>query len=178
MKLKKHGANVLICGVAAALSLFAVPAAAEQDSPRLTVAFISDAAQGATITKAQYDRAITVLEDASKKGVRGFYAANNLCVSYLKVGATEQAQIACDTAVQRIEQLIETAPTATRRSAFAVEYERLLAIALSNRGVINYINDKPELARKDFESAIETGSGIREAQVNLARLAELASTTA
>lgn len=178
MKIRKHSSNVLICGVAAALSLFSVPAAAEQESPRLTVAFISDAAQGRSINKEQYDRAITKLEDETKTGVRGFYAANNLCVSYLKVGDAEQAQTACETAVERIQLLIETAPKTARRAVLSAEYERLLAVALSNRGVINYINDKPELAREDFESAIETGSGLREAQVNLARITELASTTA
>lgn len=178
MKFKKHSSNVLICGVAAALSLFAVPAAADQESHRLTVAFISDAAHGKTIAKENYDQAITKLEDKTGKGMRGFYAANNLCVSYLKVGDAEQAQIACETAVERIEKLIEAAPKTSRRPRLIGEYDRLLAIALSNRGVVNYINDNPELARQDFESAIDTNAGIREAQVNLARLAELASTTA
>jgi hypothetical protein len=50
MKPRKNSLKYLICGAAAALSLIAVPAAAEQDSPRLTVAFISDAAQGKTTT--------------------------------------------------------------------------------------------------------------------------------
>lgn len=178
MKLKNHSSRLLICGVAAALSFIAVPAAAEQDGPRLTVAFISDAAEGSKISKEQYDRAISELEDDPKTGLRGFYAANNLCVSYLKVGDAENAQVACDTAVERIEGLIDQTPGSASRYPFGNEYERLLAVALSNRGVINYINDKPEQARNDFESAIEANSAIREAQVNLDRLAELASKTA
>ena len=178
MKLKNHSSRLLICGVAAALSFIAVPAAAEQDGPRLTVAFISDAAQGSKISKEQYDRAISKLEDDPRTGLLGFYAANNLCVSYLKIGDAENAQIACDTAVERIEGLIDQTPTSASRYPFGNEYERLLAVALSNRGVINYINDKPEQARDDFESAIEINSATREAQVNLERLEELASKTA
>jgi hypothetical protein len=177
MKFKKHSSNVLICGVAAALSLLAVPAAAEQEDAQLTVAFISDAAQGKSITKEQYTRAIVDLEDETEKGVRGFYVANNLCVSYLKTGEVEQAQLACDAAVERIQQLIEKSSKSARRGLFAREYGRLFAIALSNRGVINYINDEPELARDDFESAIEMDSSVRQALVNLTRITELASTT-
>ena len=174
MKFRKNSSRFLICSAAAALSLVAVPAAAEQDSPRLTVAFISDAAQGRMITHEKYDRAIEKLEDTGTDGIRGFYAANNLCVSYLKVGEAEKAQLACDTAVMRIERLMKKKHSVAKSRTLAEDYSRLLAVALSNRGVINFINDKPELARDDFEAAIETGSYIREAQINLARLAESA----
>lgn len=178
MKPQKYSLRYLICGAAAALSLIAVPAAAEQDNPRLTVAFISDAAQGNSITRKQYDRAIAQLKDNTQEGLRGFYTANNLCVSYLKVRDTEKAQVACDTAVERIQNLVNKMAGSARRSMTVPEYERLLAIALSNRGVINFVNDKPELARHDFESAIETDSGVREAQVNLARITALVSADA
>ena len=93
-----------------------MPAAAEQDSPRLTVAFISDAAQGRIITREQYDRAIERLEDTGTDGIRGFYAANNLCVSYLKVGEAEKAQLACDTAVMRIQRLMKKTHSASEES--------------------------------------------------------------
>ncbi len=174
MKLIKNSSKYLLCSVAAALSLIAVPAAAEQDSPRLTVAFISDAAQGRSITRKQYDRAIEKLEDTGTEGIRGFYAANNLCVSYLKAGNAEKAQAACDTAVTRIQHLMKRTPSVAKNRMLDDDYSRLLAVALSNRGVINFINDKPDLARDDFEAAIETGSYIREAQTNLARLSESA----
>ena len=174
MKLGKYSSKYLFCSVAAALSLVAVPAAAESDSPRLTVAFISDAAQGRTITREQYDRAIAELEKTGKKGIRGFYAANNLCVSYLKVGDADKAQTACNTAVTRIQRLMTKKHSAKQGRTVANDYSRLLAVALSNRGVVNFINDKPDMARDDFEAAIETGSGIREAQINLARLTESA----
>lgn len=174
MKIRKNSSKFLFCSVAATLSLIAVPAAADQDSPRLTVAFISDAAQGKSITREQYDRAIEKLEDTGTDGIRGFYAANNLCVSYLKVGEAEKAQLACDTAVTRIQGLMKKTPSVAKSRTRANDYSRLLAVALSNRGVINFINDKPDLARDDFEAAIETGSYIREAKINLARLAESA----
>ena len=174
MKIKKNSSKFLFCSVAATLSLIAVPAAADQDSPRLTVAFISDAAQGKSITREQYDRAIEKLEDTGTDGIRGFYAANNLCVSYLKVGEAEKAQLACDTAVIRIERLMKKTQSVAKSRTLVNDYSRLLAVALSNRGVVNFVNDKPEMARDDFEAAIETGSGIREAKINLARLAESA----
>ncbi len=141
----------------------------------MTIAFISNAAQANAIVRKQYDQAIEKLEGASTRGVRGFYAANNLCVAYLKVGDAERAQVACDTAVERIEYLLENSHYGLRYASDD-EYQRLLAIALSNRGVVNFVNDKPEVARDDFESAIEAETGIRQPQINLARLAELAST--
>jgi len=174
MKFSNTISNVMICSVAAALSLIAVPAAADQESPKLTVAFISDAAQGRKIDNQQYDSAIAELEDSKLYGIRGFYAANNLCVSYLKVGDAAQAEIACNAAVERMESLQQDSRVARDRF-LASDYQRLYAIALSNRGVINYINDKPEMARDDFEAAIESDADVREAQLNLARLAELAS---
>ena len=175
MKLRNIKTKSSFYGVIGALLLSAGPASADQADSRLTVAFISDAAQADAIVRKQYDRAIDKLEDASTKGICGFYAANNLCVAYLKVGDAEQAQIACDTAVQRIEYLLEKSRYAMRHSTDG-DYQRLLAVALSNRGVVNFVNDKPELARADFESAIQTEAGIREPQINLARLAELATT--
>ena len=175
MKLRNINSTSTFYGVVGALLLSAGPASADQADSRLTVAFISDAAQANAIVRKQYDRAIDKLEDAPSRGIRGFYAANNLCVAYLKVGAAEQAQIACDTAVERIQHLVENSRYALRYTT-AGDYQRLLAIALSNRGVVNFMNDKPELARNDFESAIETKSGISQPQINLARMAELATT--
>ena len=175
MKLRNIKTKSSFYGIVGALLLSAGPASADQADSRLTVAFISDAAQASAIVRKQYDRAIEKLEDAPSKGLRGFYAANNLCVAYLKVGDAEQAQVACDTAVQRIEYLLDKSRYALRYATDG-DYQRLRAIALSNRGVVNFVNDKPELARADFESAIQTEAGIREPQINLARLAELATT--
>ena len=175
MKLRNINTKSSFYGIVGALLLSAGPASADQADSRLTVAFISDAAQASAIVRKQYDRAIEKLEDAPSKGLRGFYAANNLCVAYLKVGDAEQAQIACDTAVKRIQYLVENSRYGLRYTT-AGDYQRLLAVALSNRGVVNFVNDKPELAREDFESAIETEAGIRQPQINLARMAELATT--
>ena len=46
-------------------------------------------------------------------------------------------------------------------------------MALSNRGVVYLVDDMPEQARSDFEAAIDIRSGIRQPEINLARLQEL-----
>jgi len=158
------------------LALLAGPAFA--DEPRLTVTFISDAAQGTSINRENYDRAVAKLEDVDRSGIQGFFIANNLCVSYLKVGEADKAQKSCEQAVDHIQdELINNRHVRTSDIVFG-EYQKFLAIALSNRGVTYVVNEKPEQARADFAAAIEIQSGLRQPKINLARLEELAATSA
>ena len=158
------------------LALLAGPALA--DEPRLTVTFISDEAQGTSIDRENYDRAVDKLEDVERSGIQGFFIANNLCVSYLKVGEADKAQKSCELAVDHIQkELEENRHVRADDTAFG-EYQKYLAIALSNRGVTYVINEKPEQARADFAAAIEIRAGLRQPKINLARLEELAPTSA
>ena len=175
MKLRKITIKHALPLAAALFAFTAIPAGADELDPKLTVAFITDAAHGATIRKQNYELAARKLEDARGRGINEFYIANNLCVAYLKLGELTKAQKTCDAAVEHIEKL---AGSASRNSSYARDYERLLAIALSNRGVVHVVSDKPEKARVDFNAAIESSAEIQQAKINLARLTEIASATA
>jgi len=103
-------------------------------------------------------------------GLEGHYAATNLCVAYLKVGAMDNAEEACDLAVASIREVIATNSGGYPNSGKSHAYRTFLAAALSNRGVFFAVNDRPELARKDFHAAIDVNSRNREAEINLAGL--------
>lgn len=162
---------------AAMLASFAGTAAADSD-PRLTVTFISDEAQGKIIDRQEYNRAVDKLENVDTGGIYGFFVANNLCISYLKVGDAKKAEQSCELAVERIQDELESNRHTRRHSSTGKEYEKFLAIALSNRGVTYVVNNKPDAARADFDAAIEIRSGLRQARTNLARLESLATSSA
>ena len=165
--------------VTAAMAVLAGPALA--DEPRLTMTFISSEAQGKAIDRADYEQAVEQLEDTTKTGLAGFFVANNLCVSYLKIGAADKAQASCEQAVASIEnqlQEMQERRRAWRKEDAADTYTKYLAIALSNRGVTYLVNDQPDAARADFNAAIEVRSNLRQAHTNLARLKAIADSSA
>ena len=69
MKLRNINSRSTLYSVVGALLLIAGPASADQADPRLTVAFISDAAQANAIVRKQYDQAIDKLEDLLNGGM-------------------------------------------------------------------------------------------------------------
>lgn len=155
---------------AAMLAASANAVADDAEELRYTVAVVSDAAQGRAILKESYQSAIEKLEQSNLSGIRGFNAANNLCVAYLKVGEKDAATESCQIAVARIEKIIATRPAARKRSYYDDYYATLLAMALSNLGVTYAANDDHELARDAFAAAIDTDSGASAPAVNMARL--------
>jgi hypothetical protein len=154
-------------------TLIAGPVLAENQQPRLTVAFVTDAAQGKAIAQERYAGAVSKLERSEAGGLAAFYVANNLCVSYLKIGATDKARAACDRAIDGILELQANSRGSRTDRTVEKSYQRLLAMALSNRGVVFVVDDMPEQARHDFNAAIKIQSGIRQPKINLARLEEL-----
>jgi tetratricopeptide (TPR) repeat protein len=172
-KLDTNGVIVRTCATVI-LAIALGSASAETNKPRYTVAVISDTAYGEQVLKEDYKAAIARLEGRQFRGIKGFYAATNLCVAYMKTGDVESAQSICDSAVLRIRDAIDS-----ERSTFGTHYRsqayrRFLAMALSNRGVAHVLAGSPELARADFRDAMETSPKIRVPEVNLARLAATA----
>ncbi len=145
---------------------------AEEAVLRPTVAFIENAAQGRQITQADYEAAIAGLEDSAAYGMGAFYAANNLCVSYLKLGDLDEARTACDAAVERINALTDAPRRLHLGAVTPADRGRFLAVALSNRGVVSAAGGQKALALADFRAAIEADSRFREAKTNLAWLAQ------
>lgn len=176
---RKTSIRNVALSVTAAVTVLAGPALA--DEPRLTVAFISGEAQSNAIDRADYEKAVRQLEDSTDSGLSGFFVANNLCVSYLKMGAAEKAQASCEQAVASIEyqlQEVQESRRTRRNEVVAAAYEKYLAIALSNRGVTYFVNDNPDAARADFSAAIEIRANLRQAHTNLARIKAVPATSA
>ena len=134
-----------------------------------TMAAISDAAHGRKVLSGDYEGAIDKIRMSDSSSVRNFYSANNLCVAYVQLRDTANASKACDTAVSGIQTML--AKKRENSYSYAV-YERFLAIALSNRGVLRAISGDEELAYEDFSDALRLKASISAPETNLARLSE------
>ena len=154
------------------VTLMCSAAKAEDVDPKPTVTFIENAAQGRKITRADYESAIAGLEESGADGIGAFYTANNLCVSHLKLGNLDDARVACDDAVVRINALIDAPRRQQVRDVPSADRERFLAVALSNRGVANAAIGRAERALADFRAAIEADSRFSGAKTNLVWLAQ------
>ena len=176
---KTFGMKHAVCGAVVLLSFAAGSAAADEaESPRYTVSAIRDAAYGQKVMSNRIDVAIEKLEKTSSKGIHGFYVATNLCVAYLKSGAYDNAEKTCDLAVARISKELESEEALHGSRAAERSYRRFLSVALSNRGVARAVNGDTKLAREDFEAALAIRSNAREPQINLSRLAQVATPAA
>ncbi len=150
--------------------------AANADDTGYSVSVIRDAAYGQLILDEEYDAAIEELEQVETRGLDAFYAATNLCIAYLKTGALPEAQANCDKAVQEIEAVLETRvsnhglypETQRNRRAF-------LAIALTNRGVVQALDGKDVLAEADFVAAIEVRSRLDQPETNFEHFSQMAA---
>lgn len=172
MKIKQRVRNNLkkLLGAALASTLIANAVQAQDTAVKPTVAYIENAAQGRNIDQENYAAAIDLLEDKTGDGIYAFYAANNLCVAQLKMGYLTEARVACDKAVSLIQAVIESPRRLQWHDSLHEDRERFLAIALSNRGVVNAAVGRDTVARDDFSTAIAIDSGCSEAKTNLAWL--------
>ena len=66
-------------------------AGAETEALTYRLSVIQDAAYGRMILADDFESAIDRLEDRSRRGIPGFFAATNLCVAYIKTGDLEHA---------------------------------------------------------------------------------------
>lgn len=146
--------------VVASASLIAVSdvATAEGQQEAYRMGVLVDAAEGRSVQNGQYERAIERLASETRHSHGDEFARQtNLCVAYTKTGALEKANIACNNAVESIANA-------------DAESERMLALALLNRGVLHALQDRKTLARKDFQLAYGLRGHVRLAKNNLARL--------
>lgn len=157
-----------------AISITALPVAAETDVNHFTISFISDGAQGRNLSHANYEAAIKRLEHARAGGINGFYATNNLCVAYLKTGAFSKAEDTCTKAVDHISSIRKNERRSSYGAFMGSSYSDMKAIALSNRGVLHALNDELDLAADAFNAALQIESNVQQPEINLARLIEIA----
>ena len=162
-------------GLAIASLVFGATAATAEETS-YSVSVIKDAAYGRLILEQDYEAAIEELEQVEAEGLEAFYAATNLCVAYLKTGELTAATAACDTAVQEIEAVLETrVPSHSMYPESQRNRRDFLAIALTNRGVVQAVDGKGSLAEADFLAAVEVRSRLNQAGDNLAHLTQMAA---
>ena len=162
--------SVATLSVFLAAALICSAVTAKERTPKPSVAYFEDAAQGRKIRRANYESAVDTLKESQPDGAAAFFSATNLCVSYLKLGELRDAREACNVAVEQISTLAGS--EAFRKARYAADDRgRFMAVALSNRGVVNAADGRTALARADFEAAIEAYEPFDEARENLNWLA-------
>lgn len=157
--------------VLCALSLAAActPAWSDTGKANYEMAFFSDSAHGSKIQSGKYDQAVEKIT-AKVHGSGSLQVKTNLCVAYTKAGDIAAAESACDAAVAAAKTFRKI-----RRSSFAVETAaqtraRYVAIALSNRGVLNAVKGKFEAARADFDAALAQQARVPSVRANIEKL--------
>ena len=160
-----------VARVLCALSLAAActPALSDTGKANYDMAFFTDSAQGSMILSGKYEMAIQKITTKVHRD-DSLHVKTNLCVAYTKAGDIEAAEAACEAAVTAAKNFRKV-----RRSGFAVETPaqaraRFMAIALSNRGVLNAVKGDFEAARADFDAALTQQARVPSIRTNLEKL--------
>ena len=161
----------VIAKVLCALSLAVACAPAWSDTGKANyeMAFFTDSAEGSKILSGSYQKAIDKITQKIH-GDDSLHVKTNLCVAYTKAGDIAAAEAACDAAVVAAKSFRKV-----RRSGFAVETSsqvrsRYMAIALSNRGVLNAVKGNFAAARADFDAALAQQARVSSVHANLQKL--------
>lgn len=129
------------------------------DAARYTMTVFQDTSSGRKVVGGEYASAIEEINSAGKRMKSKFASLTSLCVAYTKSGKLEKAAEYCDAAIARVE-----------KRKRAKSYERDLAVALANRGVLHAVAGDNQLARQDFEQALLMRTDLAAPAINLARL--------
>lgn len=151
-----------------ALTLSAATANADED-PKFTMTVFEDVAQGSEIIAGRYGKAIDAMAAKTSKNdvIR---TETNLCVAYIKAGDVERAERSCDAAVAAIKARKYFNEYALSFESGHKARKRYLAIALSNRSVVNAVKGDYTAAQKDLDAALELDTRLAAVKINLERL--------
>ena len=137
--------------LALAAALLVGSAAHAADEPRtFELTAFSNGAAGASLASGDYNTAVRELS-AHTISLDRDLATTNRCVAYTVTRQMEAARSACDTAVREAQQAIISLPVsmAWARS----DYRDNLALAYSNRAVLNWIANDTGAAQSDLKKA-------------------------
>ena len=141
----KHRAAPL---AALAALLVASAARADSDAHKLMLSGYEDTAAGPSLMAGRYDAVIKALGAHGVSYQHDVVAAStNLCVAYIVTHQWAAADPTCDAAV-------EAAKPAVGATLFErKQHDESVALAYSNRAVLHWLEDHPELAASDFAVA-------------------------
>ncbi len=154
-----------------AAALLATTAVAHEESPKYTMTIIKNVSYSQKVARGDYDEAIEKLTARKYRGRETYASKTNLCVAYTKSGDLDNAQVACNAALDQIRARKDRSLKVGFLPEYTASgYRAYLALALSNRGVLHAVNGDEEQARSDFMEALELEAGLSAPRINLARL--------
>ena len=142
-------AQALQLALAAALLVGSAAHAADEPRTFQLTAF-SNGAAGESLASGDYN---TALSELSKHvhSLDADSATTNRCVAYTVTRQLEAAHVACDMAVREAQQSISSLPVSM--SWARSDYRDYLALAYSNRAVLNWISNDTVAAQADLKKA-------------------------
>jgi len=140
--------------VALAAALLAGSAAHAADQPRnFELAAFSNTLAGDSLVRGNYDAAFQQLTiDAHSFTASSAALATNRCVTLIMTHKFEEAHNACDAAVSAAKLDIVSAPTSMTWAR--QEFRDYLALAYSNRAVLDYLKKDTTAAQADLQKAV------------------------
>lgn len=132
-----------------ACAMLASAARADVPPDKVVLSAYENAADGAIVLAGNYEEAIRRLTHRSSDYMRDTIAGStNLCVSYIMTQQWEPASSACTEAVEEVR-----AETVEPGLIERIDHNRMLALAYSNRAVLNYLRAASQRATKDMTAA-------------------------
>jgi hypothetical protein len=137
--------------LAVAVALLAGSAAHAADEPRtFQLTAFSNSAAGESLANGDYNTALHELS-LHRHSLDEDTATTNRCVAFTVTRQLEAAHEACDTAVREAQQAISSLPVSMTWARS--DYRDYLALAYSNRAVLDWISNDTIAAQADLRKA-------------------------
>lgn len=135
--------------LAVAAAALAGSAAHAEESHNFELTAFSNGTAGAALLSGDYNTAIGQLQRTH--ALANETTNTNRCVAYVVTRQIESARVACDAAVREAQQDIASMPVSL--SWARAEYRDYLALAYSNRAVLNWVANDKAAAQSDLKKA-------------------------
>ena len=135
--------------LAVAAAVLAGSAAYADEVGHFELTAFSNGTAGAALTSGDYNTALGQLQHGH--ALTNETTNTNRCVAYVVTRQVESARIACDAAVREAQQDIASMPVSM--SWARSDYRDYLAVAYSNRAVLNWILNDTRAAQSDLKKA-------------------------
>jgi hypothetical protein len=139
--------------LALAAALLVGSAAHAADEPRtFELTAFSNGTAGEALVSGKYNTAVSELSTHAHS-LDSESASTNRCVAYVVTRQMEAARAACDAAVREAQQAITSMPVSM--SWARSDYRDYLALAYSNRAVLNWMANDSAAAQSDLKKAAQ-----------------------
>jgi hypothetical protein len=143
--------QALHLALAAALLAGSAAHAADQPHTFVLTAF-SNGAAGQSLMTGNYDAAVRELGvNSHALALDTDSLSTNRCVAYSVTKQLDAAHVACDAAIREAQQDIANLPVSM--SWARRQYKDYVALAYSNRAVLNWLSNDSSAARQDLQKA-------------------------